>query len=420
MLNSQVTLLIKLIENDEVAVSSLLTTASKMKLNASSEIKDSGSYVVIGFDGLNQIAQLRKQGLIGAVNYNREISMLYLDKTPLVVEDIMLLADGAIQDNVYLAPTTVTAFAALTGVYVKIREHEMYEREHSRGSQRRREEVPGFMDFNSGRNSHHQRIHREQRQRNSFSRGGGIATITQPRTPGQSNNPLSRIVEEMRLKDFGFEFTRLGADTVLVACNGDVFHEVVQDNPDLLTFDFHPSHHIAEGDLVKLTEFIQEAATRFWSAPRKVTIDLDDKLIKVKHMPLTERTMAPVTIDDVAETAEEVIEAIPEKEVVEKHESASQPEEVKGFELIKDHLYFAGKKVKVTDLGNNAYRLHCAVELKNIHRKTDALLDLLNVTSESNSNIIHDSAKPNDIILELGKGRFNSTAKKLLVGMIKS
>lgn len=420
MSNNQVNLVINLSPEDDITLPLLVNAASELKLNVSSEHSTEGTHVVIGFNNINDLAVLRNTGNLAVVRYHNSMFMMVLGESHIVAEHVALLAGGMLQDMVLLAPTTLTAFRPLVELYQSIRERESYEREVNRHVSRRREDVPGFMDFNSGRNSHHQRIHREQRQRNSFSRGGGIATITQPRTPGQSNNPLSRIVEEMRQKDFGFEFTRLGADTVLVACSGEVFHEVVQDNPDLLTFDFHPSHHIAEGDLVKLTEFIQEAATRFWSAPRKVTIDLDDKLIKVKHMPLTERTMAPVSIDDVAETAEEVIEATPVEEVVEKHESASQPEEVKGFELIKDHLYFAGKKVKVTDLGNNTYRLHCAVELKNIHRKTDALLDLLNVTSESNSNIIHDSAKPNDIILELGKGRFNSTAKKLLVGMIKS
>lgn len=420
MSNNQVNLVIGLSPEDNITLPLLVNAASELKLNVSSEHSTEGTHVVIGFNNINDLAVLRNTGNLAVVRYHKSMFMMVLGESHIVAEHVALLAGGMLQDMVLLAPTTLTAFRPLVELYQSIGERESYEREVNRHVSRRREDVPGFMDFNSGRNSHHQRIHREQRQRNSFSRGGGIAATTQPRTPGQSNNHLSRIVEEMKQRGFAFEFTRLGVDTVLVTCNGEVFNEVVQDNPDLLTFDFNPSHHIAEGDLVKLTEFIQEAATRFWSAPRKVTIDLDDKLIKVKYMPLTERTMAPVTIDDVAETAEEVIEATPVKEVVEKHESASQPEEVKGFELIKDHLYFAGKKVKVTDLGNNTYRLHCAVSLENLHSKTDDIKKIINVTNKNNAQVSWSNATPNDLVIELGKGRFNSTAKKLLVGMIES
>lgn len=412
MLNNQVNLVINLSPEDYTTLPLLVNTASELKLNISSEHSTVGTHVVIGFNNINDLAVLRNTGNLAVVRYHNSMFMMVLGKNHIVAEHVALLAGGMLQDMVLLAPTTLTTFRTLVELYQSIRERESYEREVNRHVPRRREDVPGFMDLNTARGVYNER----KRATNESSSGHGVARrVSRSRNPffDRHRSHIHNMIETMQRDNVSFNFTRHGLDVVLVAATGDTFDEVAQESPDVLAFEFQPVRPIPEDALTEITNSIQEAATRFWNSPREVEIDIDAGIIKVKHAK-------PVTPEKEPVPTEEVIEATPEKEVVEKHESASQPEEVKGFELIKDHLYFAGKKVKVTDLGNNTYRLHCAVSLENLHSKTGDIKKIINVTNENIAQVAWSIATPNDLVIELGKGRYNATAKKLLVGMIKS
>lgn len=441
-------------------------------LDVNSTSNGSNLVLSVGADGLNTFANLRALGNLAYIQRNEQQGILLVGGMVATVIDVNLYSHGLVQDNVLLAVTDFNAFERMGRLAEELDKQDMYERDIS--SRRERHRMPGFLDLADRRERNSRRFDRSKRAQarrrhedriqviitkdnvtvlvdgekiiNSYHAvHGGYECFVYENVELKYGITERDVFDDAKVEcdreDYQLRFEQ-GALFVNVPATAALVNKGTADNVpaapapgpvgNTVELDMTPGIErlrinsvvqlrLEDPDDASLICIFQGDAINDLNKEELLSIDVQANNalgggVDTYHDDESKRVYLRRTATSIAETVEAEPTEAPLSEVKEEAPKAANKSELV-FEILDDQLFFAGLPVKVTAKDKSTFEIALEVEVGYGKRTAIEanLAEVLKITSKENfSVVITQTIKSTGLIVDLGDGNYNRTAKTKL------